>query len=43
MEHLEDAKEFLADQEIRVKKTPAGFARPKRLDKDNDKRVILSR
>ena len=42
VEYLADAKEFLADQELRVKKTPAGFSRPKRKD-DKDKRVILSR
>ena len=34
---LENAKEFLADEEVRVSKTPAGFMRPKQ----NHSRIVF--
>ena len=37
LDYLEQAKEFLADEEIRVAKTPAGFNRPKK----NHSRIVF--
>ena len=40
LDFLSDAKEFLGDEEVRVKKTPAGFNRPRT---NNETRSMLTR
>ena len=42
LDYLKEANEYLYDEETRVKKTPAGFFRPKK-NQTQDRSVVLSR